>query len=879
MADFKDVINTLDKAADGFGNIANAEQKKIYEEVVTLAKDLETDAQGKVKQTITNLKRLNQIKAKLAALSKDKEWVAGIGKFVKYFDILQKQQNAYFSTAFPQLTLGESAKKRNEMMKQIAVNNTIEALMGDGLKANVTDKLNDILLRGVTSGAKWADLQQELRDHLMGKEGGKGAFARYATTYATTALSQYTGQHNQLMTKDLGLEWFMYVGSNIETTREFCEVLTKKKWIHKSEIPTILQGKIEMPDGEIVEVAIYEKTGLPKGMIADTTPENFQCNCGGWNCRHQLLPVADAMVPAAIRAKFEKPKEPAKPQPVDLAPYQEQVSAIEQYVATHPGSKKLKGYLESVHNAAAEGNQSDLEAILKAAKKDMNKFIAAEKVKEKKTAEKKALAEAAAKAANDVAWNDAVNAMTDAHGQIANYKWDDNGELLKAVKNHDIETLKQKTQEMIEYKQKMESLTMIPHLDKWAQSFTYDQLKSVEDYVTGHIKHWKNSGKDVIQKLSEEPKYLKHDDAHPTADVLEDALAYVLTKAQDEKDWDNITSGMAEVQEYVSTHNSEKMKNYLIDLADAVSKKDKAKAQQVLKDAIKYKKNQEAAKKSAAKKKGSKAINEVFDDSKDIKLAEISKAAFEKLEKEFKGQIAKGNNGEKGLNYIRHLSPKERIKFVEKINDYEFSRFLAQWNKLSDAEKDQLYKYTYTFSYLNEPLRGMTYVAYTAEQKKKKAAFERDLKTMTDALKKCKTDRDMTIRRGSGDFAIRGLMKNLSDVEPGDEFVDGGFLSSAMHPSFGFGGRINLIIFVPKGSMGIYAEPFSYFGKSHGGEHGNFDGKTDVVKKYGVGTEYEWIGQRGSKFRVVKKEKSDTFSTGASTTIYLELIGQLYDQP
>lgn len=88
-----------------------------------------------------------------------------------------------------------------------------------------------------------------------------------------------------------------------------------------------------------------------------------------------------------------------------------------------------------------------------------------------------------------------------------------------------------------------------------------------------------------------------------------------------------------------------------------------------------------------------------------------------------------------------------------------------------------------------------------------------------------------------------------------------------------------MIIFVPKGSMGIYAEPFSYFGKSPGGTHGNFDGKTDVVKNYGAGHEYEWIGQRGSKFRVVKKEEKDTFSTGASTTIYLELIGQLYDQP
>lgn len=407
MADFKDVIDTLDKAADGFGNIANAEQKKIYEEVVTLAKDLETDAQGKVKQTITNLKRLNQIKAKLAALSKDKEWVAGIGKFVKYFNILQKQQNAYFSTAFPKLTLGESAKKRNEMMKQIAVNNTIEALMGDGLKANVTDKLNDILLRGVTSGAKWADLQQELRDHLMGKEGGQGAFARYATTYATTALSQYTGQTNQMMTKDLGLEWFMYTGSNIETTREFCEVLTRKKWIHKSEIPTILQGKITMQDGEVVEVPIYKKTNLPYGMIEGTTPENFQCNCGGWNCRHQLLPVADAVVPAAIRAKFEKKVQETHPQPqkIDLTLYQEQVDAIEKYIAIHPRSEKIKGYYNSIKLLAKEGNIELLESVLSSAKKDIQKFDAAKKATEKK----KNLLDIQTDAKAKEEWNNSLN--------------------------------------------------------------------------------------------------------------------------------------------------------------------------------------------------------------------------------------------------------------------------------------------------------------------------------------------------------------------------------------------------------------------------------------------------------------------------------------
>lgn len=299
MNTLKDVIETLDQAADSFDSIANAEQRKIFDEVVTLSKELDTDGLGRVRQSISNLKKLTQIKAHLAKLSKDKEWVAGIAGFAKYFGILQKQQNDYFSHAFPEHTLSAKAKEKNDLMRQMAVQNTMEALMGDGLKANVTDKLNDILLRAVTSGAKFADLQEELRAHLLGKDGGQGAFARYATTYATTALSQYTGQHNKLVTEDLDCDWFMYTGSTMETTREFCEQLVKKRYIHKSEIPTILTGKIDD-----YQCAIYEKTGLPLGMIEGTTPENFQCNCGGWNCRHQLVPVADAVVPKAIRDRL-----------------------------------------------------------------------------------------------------------------------------------------------------------------------------------------------------------------------------------------------------------------------------------------------------------------------------------------------------------------------------------------------------------------------------------------------------------------------------------------------------------------------------------------------------------------------------------------------
>ena len=878
MADFKDVIDTLDKAADGFGNIANAEQKKIYEEVVTLAKDLETDAQGKVKQTITNLKRLNQIKAKLAALSKDKEWVAGIGKFVKYFDILQKQQNAYFSTAFPQLTLGESAKKRNEMMKQIAVNNTIEALMGDGLKANVTDKLNDILLRGVTSGAKWADLQQELRDHLMGKEGGQGAFARYATTYATTALSQYTGQHNQLMTKDLGLEWFMYTGSNIETTRPFCEALTKKKWIHKSEIPTILQGKIEMADGEVVEVPIYPKTNLPHGMIADTTPENFQCNCGGWNCRHQLLPVADAMVPAAIRAKFEKPKEPAKPQPVDLAPYQDQVGAIEQYIAGHPGSKKLKGYLESIHNAAVEGNQSDLEAILKAAKKDMNKFLAAEKSKAK-----------------------------------------------SAVSQKEQEEAKKAAEEKAKKIAQAKTLADLVNPEQYVDQFTLEELQAANKYVSGHMNTWMSKGKTgqaLINAIDDEiNKYLNPN--HKTYGIVKQALENKKAELETKLVKDAYLKKKWTITDYVQAHpKAGKVIEQFNKMNEAEKNSDMDAANGFAENALAIIKKNEGV---AAYLKKKKSANVQPNNANLVDLTTTQGAGFEPEDKVLEKSIASTiDKLLPALKIIKNTKAKDLISKLTKIKsqpkstsiediaklikeavsitgtsatlhnrrwcstnesdldyylsivkpgqysterkkkaaifedeqsafDYTFehTNFRDTWKKATQKQKDAVESYTKASGAITKLLRGIDGWYESDEVYAKKS--ERETKELTELIQKTTTKYDIFIKRDEKhEFSnyrwgidIEKYTNRMQDLV-GKVGTDESFMSCGNNKNTYFSGTgrpdTELRIFCPKGTRMLPAEPqghYSAFGTNWSGN-----------SKPSWFAENEIILQRGTKLRI-----------------------------
>jgi hypothetical protein len=97
------------------------------------------------------------------------------------------------------------------------------------------------------------------------------------------------------------MDWYTYVGALVGASRDLCEHLVSKKFIHKSEIPGIVKGKI---DG--VQIPTNKKTGLPYGMVPGTTANNFQIRRGGYKCNHLLMVTAEERVPIEIRKKFDK---------------------------------------------------------------------------------------------------------------------------------------------------------------------------------------------------------------------------------------------------------------------------------------------------------------------------------------------------------------------------------------------------------------------------------------------------------------------------------------------------------------------------------------------------------------------------------------------
>ncbi len=190
----------------------------------------------------------------------------------------------------------------------------------------------------------------------------------------------------------------------------------------------------------------------------------------------------------------------------------------------------------------------------------------------------------------------------------------------------------------------------------------------------------------------------------------------------------------------------------------------------------------------------------------------------------------------------------------------------AVWKSLTIEERNALTKYTGTFNYLNEPLRGLPFYG----NKTPNAAHVKDLPVLTKALNKFSMPQNTVVRRGVDNWTINELGYGLDKLKPGDMFVDKAFLSTAMHREKGFlSQEFNLVILVPKGAKGFYAEPFSQYtdsGKFKYNDNPKNATLWNGVTKETIKSEQEWIGQRGSQFKVIKKD---------GRTIYMQLVGQL----
>lgn len=280
-------------------------QKKIYAEIVILTKDLKLDSKGNIKNTIDNYRILSQLKTRLRNVIFDKQYVKASKELISSYDEISKVQKDYFAT----FTTSPSSTTQEilNIVRQESIAQTVLYLSEQGIDINIISKAQTILQSNITSGGSYADFQEAMKVYIQGNKENLGAFEKYANTIVTDSINTYSRTYSTIIAEDLGLEWFIYTGSLLTTSREWCVYMVKKKYVHISEMETILHGNIDGVDICSSEIPCNKKTKLPNGMKTDTNVSNLKNYAGGWNCGHGFYAVAKEAVPKNIRDKILPP--------------------------------------------------------------------------------------------------------------------------------------------------------------------------------------------------------------------------------------------------------------------------------------------------------------------------------------------------------------------------------------------------------------------------------------------------------------------------------------------------------------------------------------------------------------------------------------------
>lgn len=297
MPDFSDILKRIDAAIAKFNKVIPKIQRQIFEDIQEQIKRLDTN-NGKIKPTVANIKIITSIKNKMLRLILTPEYKKEVKDFAAAFNDVTKLQNQYWQEA-------EKTFKPRALLKQIriqAISDTVKSLTASGIGSTIQEQISDILRTNITTGGSYASLNDQLRESLVNTK-TDGLLMKYTKQVTVDSLQQYNRQYTQIVSNDLGFVWFAYQGSDITTTRPFCDACTDFRYFHISRVPDMLAAKdlYYTKDGKKTKVPIYERTKLPHGMIPGTNPENFFVRAGGFNCQHAIRPVSETLVSMNIR--------------------------------------------------------------------------------------------------------------------------------------------------------------------------------------------------------------------------------------------------------------------------------------------------------------------------------------------------------------------------------------------------------------------------------------------------------------------------------------------------------------------------------------------------------------------------------------------------
>lgn len=380
---------------------------------------------------------------------------------------------------------------------------------------------------------------------------------------------------------------------------------------------------------------------------------------------------------------------------------------------------------------------------------------------------------------------------------------------------------------------------VIPHMDTWSKTLTTDELQGVCDAVQSKFAQWSSLTLEMqSKKLNFEANEFLAKNMHnvqakfpKTWKVSQAAYLQKLDEVNTALEFKKLDTEYNSIKGFKT--KSVKFKEGLDKYLEAVNNGNKDDARFWLDYATSVKTKLE----EQAQKKAEKEL-----------LKNAGKPPVFKPEDYTKARKNAAMWAKSGMESYKELAPQSA----------------AVWNASTQAERDAIYAYTYSYHNINEPLRGLTYYGSQAD---KKAGLMR-IPLIEKIISKTSLKRDCWFQRGGSKVELKkfGLLNYNSATDNeikalvGKEGTEGAFLSVGSSKGHGFSGECVFNIYCPKGTKAMYVEPFSQYG--NGARSSAWNGKCTQTS---VGHENETILQRGTKFRITKVQK------GSNGTWYIDM--------
>jgi len=247
---------------------------KLSDQVIDLASNLSLDAKDRAK----SLKEMIKLKKDISdTIVNNSLYQAQVAEVVAGFDQLAKLSNDYISVIL------DDFKPKTELYKAILETNiatTKDALLGAGIRNNFGTAIQEVLKDNIAGIGTRSELNKTLRKFIEGTDTEKAFLERYIKQTTNDSVMTFNAEYIQTIADDLDVQYYLYQGTLIQDSRPFC-VARSGRFFTKEEVQA------------------WPNLKGWQGRMAGTNSSTIFIYRGGYNCRHQLWPVAKEQYDAA----------------------------------------------------------------------------------------------------------------------------------------------------------------------------------------------------------------------------------------------------------------------------------------------------------------------------------------------------------------------------------------------------------------------------------------------------------------------------------------------------------------------------------------------------------------------------------------------------